>query len=187
MTPPRCRLLELPTELRLHMYDFAFPYETIYVQAAAAVHVWRKDEAWIRSFDRPPSFCGGLLRASKLIYREASPILYERTTFNIDLKPMSHEDMPGRKWCDIQDLILSPHVQKVYLRLQHSVRSYYNPRMLLEPRPKDDWGQVIRAVLMALFYCASASYVHLELDTIRYIDNQHPLSHFEALQCSGEV
>ncbi|KAK6437646.1 hypothetical protein LTR95_006160 [Oleoguttula sp. CCFEE 5521] len=185
--PPRCRLLDLPAELRLHIYDFAFPYETIYIQAAAAVHVWRKDEAWIRAFERPPSFCGGLLRASKLIYREASPILYERTTFNIDLKPMSHKDMPGRKICEIQDFVVSPHVKNVYLHLQHNVRSYYDPRVLLEPPSKDDWGQVIRAVLMALSYCASASHVHLELDTVHYIDGQHPLSHFEALQCSGEV
>nr|OQO28542.1 hypothetical protein B0A51_03717 [Rachicladosporium sp. CCFEE 5018] len=184
---PRCRLVGLPAEIRLRIYDFAFPYETIYVQAAAAVHVWRKDEAWIRAFDRPPSFCGGLLRASKLIHREASPILYKRTTFNIDLKPMSHKDMPGRKICDIQDFVLGPHAQHVYLHLQHRARFYYRPRMLLEPRSKDDWGQVIGAVLMTLGYCASASHVHLELDTEDYIDDQHPLSHFEALQCSGEV
>ncbi|KAK6434765.1 hypothetical protein LTR95_009053 [Oleoguttula sp. CCFEE 5521] len=85
MASTPCRLLELPPELRLRIYELLFPPSKCYFGFAAysqAMRKWR-NYAYQRE-DRDQRLAAvALLRTCRVMHQEAAPVLYSRTIFEL--------------------------------------------------------------------------------------------------------
>ncbi|KAK4917728.1 hypothetical protein LTR49_014405 [Elasticomyces elasticus] len=84
-TPARCQLLELPTELRLLIYDFV--YDTDY---KPAVHIYENWSMTGRLTYQGPTgdarpCLSGLPHTCKAIYKEALPVVYRTQSFHVQV------------------------------------------------------------------------------------------------------
>ena len=87
-TPGRCYLIELPTELRLRIYEFVF-------NKPLRVSIdWCSESWWLREkpeepegydFRPPPRNVSSLLKTCRLINREASPVRFGTVWFSFYL------------------------------------------------------------------------------------------------------
>nr|OQO28544.1 hypothetical protein B0A51_03719 [Rachicladosporium sp. CCFEE 5018] len=103
------RFQDLPPELRLRTYDFAFLEQTVTLKLARNVRI-------IDRLDRnSPAGHAGLLRTCRAIYDEARPILYKKTIFDIALLAKDHRTYSSRKLCWLEDFCVGA-IHSVYLR-----------------------------------------------------------------------
>lgn len=92
----RCYLLELPPELRLVIYDYFFLVKTINIWIDWNVYRWRSYK---------PNGSVSLLATCKTIFREATPVFYDRTTVHFSIcdefgRPLSRY----HRFCSLKNL-----------------------------------------------------------------------------------
>nr|OQO28547.1 hypothetical protein B0A51_03722 [Rachicladosporium sp. CCFEE 5018] len=183
MASTPCRLLELPPELRLRIYEALYPPGQRYFEMFPAVHIFKTSDA-LRPKELQQSVRAvALLRTCRQIHTEATPILYKHTVFDITIGTpwWSFEGIP--ELCSIQDFKLGGPMHSVYLRAPD--------REAISVAEADACTEVVDKVLTMLGNCASVQRVHLE-DSTRITCygtaiKRHPraLQRFEALQCQG--
>jgi len=77
--PKRCRLLELPPELRLVIYDYVWDEDI-----NCGLNLNTTDEVHVDYCDSPRHMTA-LLGTCNFIYSEAQPIFYDAIIFHLDL------------------------------------------------------------------------------------------------------
>jgi hypothetical protein len=106
--PSRISLLGLPPELRLRIYEEVFPHQICYVE---------HDEKEIIMTSAMGKLSGAMLRTCRLIYREAHPVLYSRTVFDM--------------WVN---LFRAPTIQRARSFIWRHMPGTAHRRLFIEPR-----------------------------------------------------
>lgn len=145
--PERCRLLELPAELRIAIYEHAFPPKTVHVWVDKNVYRWR-------SYIKKSAVA--LLATCRQIAAEATPVFHDNTTVHFSI-------------CDEFERLLSRyhrfgpletfntgsfnHVRKVHLSLHTLADPIYD--LLLHH---------IRGLLARLSFCADIRSIEVHFE-----------------------
>jgi hypothetical protein len=99
MARPRCFFLELPPELRLHIYSYLVKPETIEIYSfwSGRPYIWDMPEVAASLFHAVTTPSGpmhgldpNILRTCRLIHQEAQPLLYQPVSLH--LRPSIYED-----------------------------------------------------------------------------------------------
>ena len=164
--------LDLPPEVRVLIYEYVLVPSKRYLSIAWETEIYRRDTPLFRPFPI------AVLQTCKLTYNEASPILYDDTTF--DIIPGSFFTGFGTYYIGGVETISSlRNIKKLRLRFP------YNGEFGDDSRD----GSALTRLLRALDWCSSVK----EL-TILLLDTATTLSRARAIidtlleiKCPGEV
>jgi hypothetical protein len=143
----RCRLLELPSEVRLIIYGMAFPSRRTSLYAAAEL---------FRSGQKNTHRSVALLATCRAIYTEAQPVLYENTEFKIWCT--SAEDSGHLK----NILSARPLIGQMRKLLVQITLADSEP--LVDPDNERKWYQTLTSELILLDEAPHLKNIHIELD-----------------------
>lgn len=170
----KCHLLDLPPELRLHIYEYVYNAEVI-ITLAAGLYGFR----WLRQqHESRMENLTGLIQSCKTSYREATPLLHKQLKLHIAILPhgavyASHIDEVDRF---IAHLRLSPNsyplkqIQRVLISIERPEREGMSVTSVLRP---------FEAIAAALHEDSSVNSVHCVID---YVPSGHSKKTFDALQ-----
>nr|OQO28546.1 hypothetical protein B0A51_03721 [Rachicladosporium sp. CCFEE 5018] len=159
MSQPRSPLLDLPPELRLRIYELLFQPQVCYLKVARTVYTRRKSTISATGRKEPVPEPMHLLRTCRLIYQEALPVFYSHTTFDIEIRSRDYGTSAscasGWRLCWLADLVISPQVRTVYLRVP--------PKFHRRSKQVTSFADLWKTLLRKLEQCKSLARVHIEI------------------------